>query len=365
MNRLPIVFHAPKERTTHVLRGASSLSEALIQAWVGTIALLMRPFDARRWIKLSVVCLVLGGGTPTAAFNWTIGILPKDLQVRTWAAAIQATFTRHLGLLIPALTLLLLLSLALLYARAQGRFILVDAVLRREIRIRRTWNQNRWLARSYFFFLLGLLAITGSVFGTMAISSFPYLQSGPSQHSWIFSFALVLILGSVVLMGMFSALAITLTDDFVVPMMYTERLPLTRAWSQLLDRMRKEPAAFAIYVLVRIGLAGLIGAGVLLLLFPILLAIFSGAVFLGSLGLLSLKAIGAVWTWDAATVTLVLAAAAILSGVLLAVLSVVSMPGQVFLQNFAIWFISPRFPSLEQFLAAQNGGEQPTPSPAA
>jgi hypothetical protein len=365
VSRLPIPFHALGERPARALRGASSsLSEALVQAWHDTLGLLVRPFDAWRWVKLSAVCLVLGGGTPTAAFNWTIGILPKRLPIRAWVSRFQVHFAQHTWLLIPALAVLLLLALSLLYVRAQGRFILVDAVIRREIRIRRAWRWNRWLARSYFLFLLALLAVMGSVFGAMAIASFPYLQSGASQHSWTFPLMLVLLLGSVILLGVLSALAITLTDDFVVPLMYAERLPFVAAWNLLLGRMREEPATFAIYVLVRVGLAVLIGAAALLLLFPTLLAIFSGAVLAGSLGLLSLRAIGTVWAWNAATVTLALVAATILSGVLLVALSVASMPGQVFLQNFAIRFASARFPSLGQFLDAQGGVESPPASPA-
>ena len=38
--------------------------------------LLFRPFIGRRWIALSVVCLFLGGGTSTAAFQWGFGALP-------------------------------------------------------------------------------------------------------------------------------------------------------------------------------------------------------------------------------------------------------------------------------------------------
>ncbi len=366
MNRLSIPLRALGERPAEGWRGASSsLSEALVQAWHDTLDLLLRPFDAWRWVKLSAVCLVLGGGTPTAAFNWTLGILPSDLQARALASEVVAYFARSPWLLIPALTFLLLIALSLLFVRAQGRFILVDAVIRKEVRIERAWRWNRRLVRSYFLFLLGLLVVMGSVFGAMAIASFPYLQSGASQASWAFSLTLALLLGTVILLGLLSALVITLMDDFVVPLMYAERLPVGPAWGKLLGQMRKEPGAFAIYVLARIGLAILIGAVVLFFLFPALLAIFSGAAVMGSLGLLSLRVIGTVWTWNAATVTLALMAGTMLSGVLLVALSVASMPGQVFLQNLAIRFVSTHFPSLAQFLDAQAGPEPPPTSEVA
>ncbi len=354
MGRLPIPFHAGREGPTSVLRDASSsLSEALIRAWHDTLDLLVRPFHTRRWIKLSAVCLVLGGGAPTAAFNWMVGIVPGHFQLRAWALKAKAYGAEHPWLLIPSLILLLSSGLGLLYLRAQGRFILVDAVARKEIRIRRAWLWNHGVTHSYFRFLLGVLLVVGSVLGAMAIAALPYLEAGSSKPSWAFSLTLALLLGCVILVGTLSALVITLTDDFAVPMMYVERISVVAAWSELIRLMRKEPATFGLYLMVRVGLAILIGTAVLVLLFPALLAIFSGGVLLASVVMLSLRVAGAVWTWNAATVTLALVAATILSSVLLVALSVAGMPGQVFLQNFAIRFIAPRFPSLAYFLEAQ------------
>ncbi len=356
MSRLSVPIQTLSERPARLLRGASSsTSTALIRAWHDSLDLLVRPFDTRRWVKLSVVCLVLGGGTPTAALNGVLGILPKNIQARALAAKVEGYAAQHAWLFFPALLLFLFIALGLLFLRAAGRFILVDAVARKEIRVRRAWKWNRRVTQSYFWFLLGLLTLIGSVLGAMFLGSFSYLQSSASRPSWTLSLTLVFLLGSVILVGILSALAITLTDDFVVPIMYVERVSLGQAWRELARLMRKDPAAFVLYVLVRIGLAILIGAAVLFLLFPALLAIFSGGVLAGSLVFLSLRAVGAVWTWNAATLTLTLVAAAIFSSVLLVALSVAGMPGQVFLQNFAIRFISMRFPSLAHFLDAQAG----------
>ena len=67
-------------RPARVDAGALSPVESLSPAWDETLRLLFRPFLRRRWVALSVVCLFLGGGTSTAAFQWGFGALPIDLH---------------------------------------------------------------------------------------------------------------------------------------------------------------------------------------------------------------------------------------------------------------------------------------------
>ena len=62
---------------------------------------------------------------------------------------------------------------------------------------------------------------------------------------------------------------------------------------------------------------------------------------------LSLRMMGLVWMWNPLTIILGAGALLVLSGLIFAVLSVVGMPGQVYLQNYGVRFIASRNPALE------------------
>jgi hypothetical protein len=156
-----------------------------------------------------------------------------------------------------------------------------------------------------------------------------------------------------VLVGLAVALVIVLTDDFAVPIMYAEQVRLAAAWRSLLPKLRAEPGPFAAYVLVRFAVAVGTSIAMLVLLFPVLLGLFSGAIVAGALFVLALHLLGFFWTWNPLTVALTTAGLFVLVGLVLVVLSVVGMPAQVLIQDFGIRFIASRVPTVAAVLAAR------------
>ena len=69
-------------------------TRALVAAFHDTADLLLRPVDAGRWLKLSVLCLLLGGGTPSAAFNWGL-VAGKTQTYLPWDSWQQPYITRE------------------------------------------------------------------------------------------------------------------------------------------------------------------------------------------------------------------------------------------------------------------------------
>jgi hypothetical protein len=338
---------------------AESIAPALRHAWCNTISLLFRPFHARRWIKLGILCLFLGGGAPSVALNWPLGMLPPDISLSALLERVRVGLANHAWLALPVVLLGLAVGLSLFYVRSLGRFVLVDSILRREVRIRQAWVCNRGLGRSYFGFLVGALVILGSLFALTALALFPYLQSWSSERTAWFPAIVAGLLGSVVLVGALLALGITLTDDFVVPTMYADRAPLLHGWRELLRLMSREPATFGIYILVRIGLSVVSGALVLFLLFPMLLAILSGAMLAKAMGAFALSVLGLVWAWNPGTLALAVAGVGLLSTMLFSALSLAQMPVQIFLQDFGIEFIGSSVPSLAALLKPAADDDQP------
>ncbi len=327
-------------------------TRALAAAFHDTIDLLVKPLDASRWLKLSVLCLFLGGGTPSAAFNWSLGSLPGDIGFRGLLARARETVAEHVWLIAVVSVAALALLLGLLYLRSVFRFVLVDAILKREVRFRPSLQQTRRAGRSYFRWLLAaVVVITIALMGGGALA-YPYLRSAVSagMRSPAFWATLVAVLTIDVLIGLGVALVIVLTDDFAVPIMYAENLTLLAAWRKLKPQLRAEPGAFAVYVFLRFCVAVATSVVTLFLLFPLLLGLFSGAIITGALAVLGLHLLGYAWSWNPVSISITSAALAVLISLMLVLLSVVGMPAQVLIQDFGIRFIASRCPAVEAVL---------------
>ncbi len=326
---------------------------ALELAFRRTLRLLFNPFELRRWIELSVVCLFLGGGTSSAAFHWSLGALPAEVGFRE-AVRDLATFITASPYLIAAIVLVgLSLSLILFYLRAIFRFVLIDAVVREEVAVRKAARQIRGAARSYFRWILGVLFLAGILLGAGALFALPHLRASAAASGTGSAGFVALLTGFFlveIFIGLVVALIVTLTDDLVAPVMYAEKQAFLSAWKTVWSHFRAERRAFGFYLLIRFFMAVAVGAAVLFFLFPALVAVFSGAVLSGALAVLTLRLAGVAWVWNPLTLFLASLGLLLLMGILLLLMSIVGMPGQVFLQNMGVRFIGSRVPSLRASL---------------
>jgi hypothetical protein len=340
--------------------GGLSPIESLSSAWEDTLRLLFRPFRGRLWIRLSVVCLFLGGGASTAAFQWGFSTLPGDIHPAEILLRVRLILAQHRILIVLAVVLSLGLALSLLYARCVLRFVLVEAVLKRDLALRRAWKDLRPFGRAYFFWLLGVLSTLLVVTSAVAVGMFPYFSSaGAAEHpSWFASLLLVIVLAAVILVGLLMAVAIAMTDDLVVPLIYAERISLPRAWGKVWRGVRRDSGTFLFYVVLRFAVSMVIGFGVLFFLFPILMGVSSGAIITAALIILALRLVGVAWAWNPTTIILGAVAVGLLTGLLFVLLSVAGMPGQVFLQDYGLRFIASRVPALDALRRASAAGQR-------
>ena len=325
----------------------------------GTLGLLFQPFDTWKWARLGLLCLFLGGGTPTAALQWSLSALPGDFRLADLVIRARQYIAQHPSLIFLLIVFALALGLGFLYLRSVFRFVLVDSLVKKEVTVRRGWSALGPLGHSYFWWLVGTLLTLVTTFSFMVIVAFPGLRaastSGPGRL--FTTAALALILSLIVLLGLVVALLIVLTDDLVVPLMYAERLPLASAWRELWQKMRRDPTSFAVYILLRFGLSVGVSVAVLLFLVPLLIGVFSGAIIVAATVVLALHLIGLAWVWNLPTMGLAVVASVLLGALLLVLLGAVGMPGQVFLQSFGLRFIAARSPSLEALCAVSGGRE--------
>ncbi len=328
--------------------GVLSPIESLSPAWNETLRLLFRPLLGRRWIALSVVCLFLGGGTSSAAFQWGFGALPIDLHTSELLLRIRLMIAQHLSLMVLTAVLSLGLILGLIYARCVLRFVLIDAVIRQDVAVGAAWKSLKSPGRSYFLWLLGVVGVILAMVSGVTIVSFRYLgllrEAGHPE--WVASLLLVTELVAVVFIGLLIAIIITLTDDLVAPVMYADRISLPAAWRIVWRISRRDPGTLLFYVVLRFAVSMGISIAVLFVLFPALMGLSSGALVSAALVILALRVVGLAWAWNPVTMVFGALALCIFTGLLFALLSVVGMPGQVYLQNYGVRFIASRVPSL-------------------
>jgi hypothetical protein len=328
--------------------GALSPIESLSPAWDATLRLLFRPFNRRRWISLSIVCLFLGGGTSTAAFQWGFGTLPIDIHASEFLARARLVMAEHASLIVLAVLFSVALVLSIVYIRCVFRFILVDAVIKQDVSVREAWKRMEPAGRTYFLWLLAVVGAMLVFVCAAAIGSFRYLNfiREAGDPEWFFSVVLVMELVAVVGVGVLVAIAITVTDDLVAPLMYAEHISLPAAWKMVWKMSRRDSATFFFYVVLRFAVGMGISIAVLFVLFPVLMGLSSGALVTAALGIFALRAVGLAWAWNPVTFVLGALALGIFSSLLFALLSIIGMPGQVYLQNYGVRFIASRVPSL-------------------
>ena len=345
--------------TTSSASAPRSPWQALSAAFGDTLELLFNPFIGRRWIKLSLICLVLGGGTSSAAFQWSFGSLRYDPSYRELLNQGWIYISQNLWLVGLLSALSLALILILLYLRAMCRFMLVDAVLRQRVWLVLAWRTVGPLGRSYFFWLLGFLILLLEIISVLAVAIFPSLRTiatdtAPPISAWL---TLVGVLVAGVLLGLLIALLVILTDDLAVPIMYAERVPLPVAWRKLWGSLRGDVATLAGYILMRLAVSVGMGVAALFFLFPSLVGFFSGSIIVVALIVGALRIVGVMWAWNPFTIGLAALAFSVLTTLLLVLLSVVGMPALVLLQTFGIRFIGSRVPAVESTRVLLDPGE--------
>ena len=323
--------------------------QALAAAFGDTLQILFNPFLGRRWVKLSLICLLLGGGTSSAAFEWSFGSLRHDPAFRELLNRAWTYVGCNLWLVTLMTALGISLALLLLYFRAMCRFLLVDTLLRQQVWLTEAWRTAGTPGRSYFLWLLSFLLVLGATIAALGFAAFPSLRifasaSTPPVAAWV-ALAGVLVIG--LLLGLLITVLVILTDDLAIPLMYAERVSLPAAWRRLWACLRTEAGAFAGYVLMRLAVSVGTGLAALFFLFPSLVGFFSGSVIVVVLFVGALRLIGVIWTWNLFTISLAGLALLVLTALLLVLLSVVGMPALVLLQNLGIRFIGSRFPSVE------------------
>ncbi len=339
---------------------------------------LVQPFRFWQWTRLAVVGLLageMGSGGAHVPTNFNFPNHTGNSRHLLDSGLGTTNPALYAGLIAVLVVAGLVFAVIMTYISSVMRFILFDSVLAKECHIRQGWLRRQGPGWKYFLWQLVFLFVTlaGAVVLVGIPAGFAFALgwfSAPREH------ILGLVLGGILvffLMSIFlvaAAVIQVLTKDFVVPQMALEGIGVIEGWRRLWPMMRVERGGYAVYVLMKIVLA--LGAGIVIGLVSIILALVVAipTVGLGIVAALTGKTAGL--TWNAFTITLAVVVGCILLAAFLYLLALISVPAIVFFPAYAIYFFAPRYRTLSLVLypppavapLSESDGQPPPLAPA-
>lgn len=339
---------------------------------------LFYPFRFAQWVRLAFVGFLAGelsSGGGNFHFN-----LPSPHQDRGSEQLLGTSWPPHLahhaGVLLGLIPFLILAGFVLvvlfLYVSSVMRFILFDSIISRECHVRQGWARRQPHGFRYFVWQLGLMLVTlaasliligGPVLYAWAIGLFVH----PREHLFLLIVGGLMLFLLLLVIMVVAGIVHVMTKDFVVPQMALEDITATEGWRRLWSLLKAEKGGYAVYILMKIGLA--IGAGIVfgiitLIVLLVLLIPIGGA---GVAAVLAGKAAGL--TWSLSTIALAVTVGCILLAGALFVGAMINVPAIVFFPAYSIYFFASRYSPLAALLWPQSPASaapfEPPPLPPA
>lgn len=239
-----------------------------------------------------------------------------------------------------------IVMLVMMYISSVMRFILFDSILTRECHIRDGWNRRQGPGWNYLLwkiaFALLSLATMVSLIGVPAAFALSVGWFSPAR-----AHVFPLVLTGIFVFGLFGGFSLiagvifVFTKDFVVPQMALEGIGVVEGWRRLWPMIQMEKGAYAVYVLMKIGLT--IGAGIVVGIASAILVLVLAvpSVVVGLAAVFAGKTAGL--SWSLLTITAAVVAVCILLAVLFYLVSLVSVPVIVFFPAYAMYFFAARY----------------------
>ena len=239
----------------------SFLAIDLISQCINKTKKFLFPINKKLWLKLGLVTLLAGMGSPNPRFN--IG------DVSDFPSISQAIM-ENIQWIVLGVSLILLFGIVFAIIRALFNFVLLDSVEKDQCLIKKSLSKNSSLALSYFLFsivvnmsFLLVAALVGFI-GYLAVSA-----TGTTSLIFLIPIAILYIL--------IWAIVGSIIYTLVMPDMCLKRITALKSWKRMHKLFLKEIKEMIIYWVMRFlfGIAAGIIALVVLLVLGLIFAIFA------------------------------------------------------------------------------------------
>lgn len=233
----------------------------LERAWRRTVHILFRPFDLRTWLVIGFGAWLAGSGGCRSSASFRGWSPPNGgADFRTADSWLMTHLWLVLAIAVPVVLVVLALSILWMWLRARGSFIFVDNVARARAAIAAPWGENGTLANSAFFWQLGFSVVLVAAMGLLAL---PFAVAAACSRGGPAPFVLLLgIVPVAVLIALLAACIVVFFYNFVVPIMYRQRLKAIPAWGRFVTLFREHPGSFILFLLFGLVLAMAFGISV-------------------------------------------------------------------------------------------------------
>lgn len=209
------------------------------------------PFDLRRWLKLVLVSLFVGGGMslPTGQFQTSGNVDPST------GAELGSLPFDPMAVIVPLVAVFVVLGVLFSIVGAIMEFVLVESLRTDEVAVRRHWGR-RWRQglRLFGFRLVIGLPLLGIFAGWFGLLFAPTLFDGIEQ---VVPFGTLLLVGIpvVFLVALLYALVASFTTVFVVPIMIETDSGVVAAWGRLWKSIKSQPKQYLAYAALGFALS--------------------------------------------------------------------------------------------------------------
>ncbi|MDZ7263603.1 MAG: hypothetical protein ONB16_03395 [candidate division KSB1 bacterium] len=268
-----------------------SYTQPLTSAWRRMTVALFKPFDLVKWMVLGFTAFLAGltkssGNLGGRGFSRNLGYKLKDFgELLALPILIWDWLQVHSGwfaLIIFGILLLIALGVVLLWLSARGRFMFLDNVVHDRAVVKQPWHEFKREGDSLFAWELVFLLIVLLMVILFMVQA--YYSARNIYFEAKFPPQLLLPIIGLVILGLLSGLLFAYISvflhNFVVPIMYRDRITATQAWRRFLSLFANRWGHFLLYglfwfglhivAIMAIALAGLLTCciGFLLLIIP-------------------------------------------------------------------------------------------------
>jgi hypothetical protein len=249
-----------------------SVIEPVNEAIERTKTILFRPFNLEKWFIIGFCAWLAGlcqeGVHGGFNFGYNNGDFDK-LQIPTKALEFCKAHIIFITLAgIAAVILLVAVMLVLLWLSSRGKFMFLDCLAKNKAHIKEPWKTFKKQANGLFGFRLLVTAaavICMTLLGILTVWLLSFLKTGAGNAAIagiVFFIMLLLIFTAVSVISLVQSLTI----DFVVPIMYLQRIGVFTAWEKFLPLLWQNFWKIMLYLLFKILVIFCIGAIALLII---------------------------------------------------------------------------------------------------
>lgn len=242
-------------------------------AWERMKSALFRPFDLSNWLVVSFAAWLAwlgqsGGGGGGGQGNFRIQ--DRDTaraSLRKFSEFVGEIFENPMWLALAAVAIFLLLALGILvtWISSRGKFVFLDSVVHGRAAIVEPWSTYASQGNSLFLWrlvygLIGLVIALAMISWVWISVLSPWLNDNELAYLSVFQIAVVAIL-----LGIVGGYIVHFLENFVVPIMFRERIKTNAAWGRFLPLFGDHPVAFLVYGLMVLGISIVVVVGIFLL----------------------------------------------------------------------------------------------------